>query len=406
MYTLENQQITWNNEYYLLNQGIPTGGKHSVPLANILLSFMMRELLDNDQIFNSMFHNNLKLWNRFIDDCVGVFMGNHKKFKRFFSKLKKQFGKYDLEITDESSKERIIVLDIEIYKYKNHLVTKEHRKETSSCSYLKYGSAHPNYVYKGIVKSQMIRLRRLCSRDYDFNHAINSLRERCLKSGYDMDMVDEILNTSSSLSRTISKQRMNVLETSEEIRWITLSNSNYDREISDFTKRMNDKLRPHNIRLVNVKMTGPSLSKLLFHNNERFPVNKTCGNNCAICVDNRRGDEKKVTSTTRNVTYNIDGYISCTNSGIYAITCECVSQYTGKTTIKFNGRFPEHFAKNKGSSIFEHTQHCMKGRSVTGYTIQFLENVCNRGKYSLSEREYLWNHRLKGSINIQKTLKS
>ena len=108
---------------------------------------MMRDLLDNDQVFNKIFHNNLKLWNRFVDDCVGVFMGSQKIFKKFFGKLKKQFRKYDLEITDEFSKESIIVLDIEIYKYKNHLVTKEHRKETSSCSYLKYGSAHPQHIY-------------------------------------------------------------------------------------------------------------------------------------------------------------------------------------------------------------------------------------------------------------------
>ena len=29
-----------------------------------------------------------------------------------------------------------------------------------------------------------------------------------------------------------------------------------------------------------------------------------------------------------------------------------------------------------------------------------------RGKYSLSEREYLWDHRIKGSINLQKISKS
>ena len=36
--------------------------------------------------------------------------------------------------------------------------------------------------------------------------------------------------------------------------------------------------------------------------------------------------------------------------------------------------------------------------------IQFLENVWDRGKHSLSEREYLWNRRFKGDINVQKTL--
>ena len=98
--------------------------------------------------------------------------------------------------------------------------------------------------------------------------------------------------------------------------------------------------------------------------------------------------------------------MNCINSGTYAVTCDCLTQYTGKTTVCYNVRFPEHFGKNKGSTIFEHSQQCTQGKSMSNYKIQFLENMWNRGKYSLSEREYLWNHRLKGSLNIQKTLKS
>ena len=41
IYTLENQQILWDDKYYMLDKGIPTGGKHCVPLANILLTFIM-----------------------------------------------------------------------------------------------------------------------------------------------------------------------------------------------------------------------------------------------------------------------------------------------------------------------------------------------------------------------------
>ena len=44
--------------------------------------------------------------------------------------------------------------------------------------------------------------------------------------------------------------------------------------------------------------------------------------------------------------------------------------------------------------------------NVLDIQVQFLENVWDRGKYSLSEREYLWNKRMKGSINVQKTLKN
>ena len=38
--------------------------------------------------------------------------------------------------------------------------------------------------------------------------------------------------------------------------------------------------------------------------------------------------------------------------------------------------------------------------------VHFLENVHSRGKYTLSEREFLWNKRLGGEINIQKILRN
>ena len=405
MYTMENQQIFWNEEYRKLNQGIVTGAKHSVPLANILLSFIIMDLIQKDVVFSKIFYNNLKLWNRFIDDCVGIFLGRKKIFQKFLQKLSNQFEKHELQITSETSQESIVVLDIEIYKFQNKLHTKEHRKETASSSYLKYGSAHPKFIYKGIVKSQLLRLRRLCSRDFDFDIAVKQLRERGLNSGYDVELIDEILSTSSNLVRNISPVPKTSVETNEVIRWITLSNSLFDNEISEFLKRTNMNLQPLSIKIENVKTTGPTLSKLLFNNNGNKKANHMCGN-CNICTNRRRGDENNIFSTTRNVSYKIDKNLSCTRSGIYCIKCGCVIQYTGKTSIPFNVRFPEHFDKNKGSAIFEHSKTCIKGKSMSDYNIQFLEDVWNRGKYSLSEREYLWNHRLKGSLNIQKTLKS
>ena len=56
--------------------------------------------------------------------------------------------------------------------------------------------------------------------------------------------------------------------------------------------------------------------------------------------------------------------------------------------------------------LFEHSQSCQLGKRKENFSIHFLENIYSRGKYSLSEREYLWNERLRGVMNIQKVLKS
>ena len=48
----------------MLNQGIPTGAKHSVPLANILLTFIMLEALLNNAQFSTSFNSHILLWKR------------------------------------------------------------------------------------------------------------------------------------------------------------------------------------------------------------------------------------------------------------------------------------------------------------------------------------------------------
>ena len=75
-------------------------------------------------------------------------------------------------------------LDIEIFKADNTIHTGEYRKETAASTYLKYSSAHPRHTFAGIVKSQLYRLRRLCSREVDFEEAVLDLKNRCLKSDY------------------------------------------------------------------------------------------------------------------------------------------------------------------------------------------------------------------------------
>ena len=97
-----------------------------------------------------------------MDDCRGVFYGVNS-FEPSFKILEEQFNKYGLQLTYETSKEKLHLLDIEICMDGNKFHTKEHRKETASTSYIKFGSAHPIHCFKGIIKSRMHRWRRLHS---------------------------------------------------------------------------------------------------------------------------------------------------------------------------------------------------------------------------------------------------
>jgi len=157
-----------------------------------------------------------------------------------------------------------------------------------------------------------------------------------------------------------------------------------------------------NIKFEIVKQTGSSLGRLLFNNNDGSQKSKACGDDCTWCPT-WEGDQLSVKSNVNRSTHKIDGLLGCTDSGIYAINAKCGSQYIGKTTAPFHERLSEHLSK-ENSTLNEHVATC-NICDKDKFEMQFLENVWKRGKFSLSEREYLWNARLKGVINIQKTLK-
>ena len=82
--------------------------------------------------------------------------------------------------------------------------------------------------------------------------------------------------------------------------------------------------------------------------------------------------------------------------------CKCIDQYSGKTTVTNGKRFKEHW--NTCTSVKQHLAACKSYPTPGDVKVQFLESVWDRGKFSLSEREFLWTKRLKGTINVQKVI--
>ena len=246
----------------------------------------------------------------------------------------------------------------------------------------------------------------MCSRDCDFMDAIGKLRQRCLNSSYDELMVNGILAQANTLVRSLTPNPRDNSTDTHIIRWVILSGSDYVKQIQSFASRINRTLNNHNIKLEIVMSTGSCIGNLLFNNNVKSAVARACGSpNCNVCLKGLRPDSDEIVSPTNGRSYVVAKNINCCNAGIYCICCACLSLYTGKTTGPFNKRDDEHFDPSKSSAVLDHTRTCEVGRNREDYTIQYLENMYSRGKYTLSEREYLWNERLRGILNIQKTLK-
>ena len=291
-----------------------------------------------------------------------------------------------------------------MFKNDNTLHTKEHRKETSATSYLHYTSAHPRYTFKGIIKSQLYRIRRLCSREEDYIIAAELLKQRCTASDYKIDVIEDVFDNYKEIPRDLNDRFRDDDDNSHKVRLVVLAGTQYEFSIKAFAERMNRVLATSEIKIELVKTTGPSIAQSLFRNNNNGPdFTEDCGN-CIICINGARDVQNVVSSHVTGQSYKIAKNLTCANGGIYVFDGACDDQYTGKTTVPFGTRTYEHIRKHKTSSIYKHREKCEQCKGSMNFSISFVEDYRKRGKYTLSEREYLWNSRVKGVINDQKTL--
>ena len=111
------------------------------------------------------------------------------------------FQKYDLklifrEISHQSKNQELEFLDV------IHIIDEEEKggfyvrnyiKPTAvNRVYINGRSYHPRSIYKYIVFSESIRLRRLCERDCDYLEALKLLKDKCIKSYFCKGLVVEI----------------------------------------------------------------------------------------------------------------------------------------------------------------------------------------------------------------------
>ena len=198
-----------------------------------------------------------------------------------------------------------------------------------------------------------------------------------------------------------------IVDDREEVKLVVLAGTDYVRHFSEFARRINS--TPHAKLKVNiVNTTGPTIGRLLFNNSNKHSedtVDCKLGRKCVVCPNEIQDSSGVVYSTTEKTHFRVGTHLNCNDGGIYVATGACSAQYTGKT-IHFGTRMKEHLKSSWTSAVSDHMNSCNTCYFVRDFHVTYVEHYNDRGKYSLSEREYLWDRRIKGSINLQKILKS
>lgn len=178
--SLENNDFTFNNDWYLQTWGTAMGKKFAPEYADIFMANWESGALSKCPL-------QPLIYLRFLDDIFIIWPHSRSDFDTFFNILNTHMDTVKLKATIDS--QTIDFLDVTIYKGQtfkqtNCLDTKVYFKPTDTHQLLHKASYHPKHTFSGIIKSQILRFYRICSNQKDFKSATSTLFSALIPRGY------------------------------------------------------------------------------------------------------------------------------------------------------------------------------------------------------------------------------
>jgi len=299
--TLKNNDFLFDGKWFLQNVGTAMGVDYAPHFCDI---FMAK--FENGALAKCKLKPHTYL--RFLDDVFIVWQHGYSEFQQFLS----IFNSHSPPIKFKANLQvnSIDFLDTTVFKNEannGHLLTKVYFKPTDTHQLLHKESFHPKHTFKGVVKSQITRFFRICSRQIDFEDAWSILCK-------------------SLRTRKYSR------------RWL--------REIKAETSRSLQ------IKTRKAATTNPGLSS---------SGSKPCGHpTCATC--DIIIECSNVTKKNSNQTFGIIGKLDCSSRNIiYVVHCTfCAKQYIGETAnplrMRMNGHRSDINTKQATSALYCHLE--------------------------------------------------
>jgi hypothetical protein len=436
---LKNNDFTFNNETFLQILGTAMGKVFSPSLANIyLLEF-------DDRAMNGYPIKPL-LFLRYLDDIFMIWPGNITQLKEYELFLNNLIP--DIKINFEVSNSQISFLDVLIYVEGGRLQTRTFFKQTDTHQLLHTGSFHPKHTTQGIIKSQLIRFKRLSSSAQDYNKTCKILFGFLGKRGYNLSEMrktqyniwfhykDRYCDTeanndkdNNSIGNNNSQENSNGQENSNNTfnnnNEIILATADKDSKdllpiIVDFCSVGNELAKNYK-NLVYNKIGRDKFSIVTAYKNSRNLrqmlirskfVNKSSGaftgcvqSKCLTCRFHAE-PKKQIKSSNNDRIITIKNNISCnTINIIYIITCrKCKQQYVGETGRSLRERVNDHRSaiKNKSDTPigihFNMREHSRADLAIT--PIEIIENVFMRRNKEKALQKFLKTIHPEGINNL------
>lgn len=135
---------------------------------------------------------------RYLDDIWGIWTHSEEEFQEFMAILNNQDP--SIKLKHIINHETIDFLDTTVYKgpsfrLNGTLDIKVFFKETDTHALLFKTSFHPKHIFRGLIKSQLLRFYRICTQQKDFWTAVKILFTVLRKRGYCRTFLRQCLKT-------------------------------------------------------------------------------------------------------------------------------------------------------------------------------------------------------------------
>ena len=313
---LSRNDFDFNGKTYLQTSGTAMGKRFAPSYANLFMAEWEREVLPLCPL-NPLFYG------RFLDDIFMVWTYSLEEFWEFFEILNNHHP--SVKLTANVSQKSIDFLDTTVYKddsisETNKLDIKVFFKETDTHQLLLKSSFHPKHTFSGIIKSQILRFHRICTKKKDFEQACTIVFSKLRDRGY-----------SKRFLRTIKNSTLAQVE----------------------ARRL-------------LEIQGPPGPRSI-------PCMSTRCKTCPFVPTTHW-----ITNTTTNKRYPINEHLDCASKNlVYLISCKkCPKQYVGETKNSLRQRFSAHKSDiklNKDKPVAFHFN--LEDHSIQDLTITPIESI-------------------------------
>jgi hypothetical protein len=343
----------FGDDHYQQEKGVAMGTRMGPTYANLFLGWL------EEKMHRTYDGPTPELYERFIDDIFGVTQMGETCLLQWVEHMKGLHPaiKFTVEISDT----KVSFLDAEFSLTDSGIISNVFYKTTDSHSFLQYESFHPQKTKDAIPYSQFLRLRRLTSRDEDFETRKNEMMGYFTNRDYPRGILKRAERRVQTISQDTALESHQKTTVSNKIPFVTT----YHPSTSEVVKILKEnwsilKQDPETSCLFEGGMLlsqrkNKNLKDLLVRTRLNkdseiggtFPCNRS---RCLTC--SHANKEDKVIGET---TWYIKESFQCTTQNlVYAITCSvCGMLYIGETKRKLAERFREHrrdVVKNNRSS--------------------------------------------------------